>query len=115
MGSRFLPFAYSPFYDKITVVEMKEKNKTSGNTIDLFVVNDATRKRSRQSTIMQTWAMLSAIDYNSYDYDAWLMDFSIEDIELEKEVIAGAVENIMAVQEHFEQASEERRRLRLVK
>jgi len=93
---------------------MNEKNKTSGNTIDLFVVNDATRKRSRQATLTQTWAMLSSIQYTDEDYDAWFTDLGIDDIEIEKEVIADAVENVLAVQERFNEECE-RRRFRRVK
>jgi len=93
---------------------MIEKNNTSGNTIDLFVINDAKRKRSRQANIVQTWAMLSSIQYTDEDYDAWFADLGIDDIEIEKEVIADAVENVLAVQERFNEECE-RRRFRRVK
>ena len=91
------------------------KNQTYDNTIDLVDLKSANKKRARQSVITQTWAMLSSMRYDEYDYDAWLMDFDIEAMELEKEIIAMAVDNVLAVQKQFDEYSRKRRRLRRVK
>ena len=91
------------------------KNNCYSNTFDLFEITEAKKKRARQAVIMQTWANLAGIDYSVYDYDAWLTDLDAEEIEIEKEIVADAVENVKAVQARFNHACEERRRLRRVK
>jgi len=90
-----------------------EKKQTDNEPIDLFVVRNK-KQRSRQSVITQTWAMLASVQYTDEDYDAWFMELGIEDIEVEKEVIAAAVRNVQAVQTRFYQECE-RRRLRRMK
>jgi len=91
------------------------KNQTNDSYIDLVDLKAVSKRRARQSIIMQTWAMLSSMYYDEYDYDAWLMDFDFDAIELEKEIISMAVENVVAIQKQFNEHVWERRRLRLIK
>ena len=91
------------------------KNQTSDKTIDLFEIKSADKRRTRQSVIMQTWATLASLHYTEDDYDIWLMDMDIDALQIEKEVIAAAVESVAEVQKRFNEISEVRRRLRLIK
>ena len=90
------------------------KYQNNDDTIDIIEVK-CNRMRSRQAAILQTWSMLASIAYDEHDYDAWFMDLSFDDIEIEKEIIAAAVENVQYIQKQFNQVNQERRRLRLVK